>query len=205
MIVRGRYRHSLLVARAGLLFKGLAPAGVDGREARLNALITDHFDFIWRQLRHQGLAPHDADDAAQQVFMIATQKLDDITPGAERSFLYGTALRVGANRRRAAKRRIADGDDRTLDALVSPAAPPDAETELRRAWSLLDELLASLPGELSRVLALAEVEELKVSDIAALEGIPVGTAASRLRRAREEFGRLLRASRHKNPFGQDSG
>ena len=204
MIVRGRYRHSLVVTRAGLLLKGLALARVDGREARLNALITDHFDFIWRQLRHQGLASHDADDAAQQVFMIATQKLDDITPGAERSFLYGTALRVSANRRRAA-RRIEAGGDRTLDALVSPAAAPDAETDLRRAWSLLDELLASLPGELSRVLALAEVEELKVSDIAALEGIPVGTAASRLRRAREEFGRLLRASKHKNPFGKDSG
>jgi RNA polymerase sigma-70 factor (ECF subfamily) len=86
---------------------------------------------------------------------------------------------------------------------VSPAPTPDAEAELRRAWALLDELLARLPGELSRVLALAEVEELKVSDIAALEGIPVGTAASRLRRAREEFGRLLRASRHKNPFSKD--
>ena len=34
---------------------------------------------------------------------------------------------------------------------------------------------------------LFELEGLPVKDIASLEGLPVGTAASRLRRAREEF------------------
>jgi RNA polymerase sigma-70 factor (ECF subfamily) len=185
-----------------VLLEGPAPGGSDSREARLDALIAEHFDFIWRQLRHQGLAPTDADDAAQQVFMIAMQKFDDITPGSERSFLYGTAVRVSANRRRDVKRKPI-ADEHTLESLASPALTPESETELRRAWALLDELLASLPAELARVLALAEIEDLKVSDIAALERIPEGTAASRLRRARAEFDRLLRESPHKNPFSGD--
>jgi RNA polymerase sigma-70 factor (ECF subfamily) len=37
------------------------------------------------------------------------------------------------------------------------------------------------------VFTLYELEEVNVPEIAALLGIPVGTAASRLRRAREEF------------------
>jgi RNA polymerase sigma-70 factor (ECF subfamily) len=191
------------VTRARVLLEGPALSGPGSREARLDALVAEHFDFIWRQLRHQGLSSHDADDAAQQVFMIATQKFDDIAPGSERSFLYGTALRVSANRRRGVRRDASD--DRTIDSLASPSDAPESAADLRRAWALVDELLASLSPELARVLALAEVEELKVSDIAALEGIPAGTAASRLRRAREEFNRLLRASPHKNPFGRGDG
>ena len=48
-----------------------------------------------------------------------------------------------------------------------------------------------------RVLVLAEINELPVAEIADLEGIPVGTAASRLRLARERFRTLL--ARRKTP------
>jgi RNA polymerase sigma-70 factor (ECF subfamily) len=72
-----------------------------------------------------------------------------------------------------------------------------------RAWALLDELLAELPEELARVLALAEIEQVEVPEIAALEKIPVGTAASRLRRARALFRELLAGVQHRNPFGSE--
>ena len=54
-----------------------------------------------------------------------------------------------------------------------------------------------------RVLVLAELEEQTVPAIAELEGIPVGTAASRLRRARAMFGELLERDSARNPFGGD--
>ncbi len=38
---------------------------------------------------------------------------------------------------------------------------------------------------------LAEIEELEVAEVAVLEDIPVGTAASRLRLGRERFRTLL--------------
>jgi RNA polymerase sigma-70 factor (ECF subfamily) len=173
-----------------------------GSETRARALFERHFDFIWRLLRRQGLAAPDADDAAQQVFMIAAQKLDAVAEGSERSFLYGTALRVASNARRGASRRREVAEE-TLDARESGSAAPDERAELVRAWALLDELLAQLPEELARVLALAEIEQVEVAEIAALEGIPVGTAASRLRRARASFRELLATVQHRNPFGSE--
>ncbi len=171
-------------------------------EDRVRELFERHFDFIWRLLRRRGLSPTDADDAAQQVFMIATRKLDGIASGSERSFLYGAALRVASNARRTQSRRREVRDD-TLEGTPHTAAGPDGQTELSRAWALLHELLGKLPDELARVLALAEIEQLEVSEIAALEAIPVGTAASRLRRARIAFRTLLEKSQHRNPFAPE--
>ena len=49
--------------------------------------------------------------------------------------------------------------------------------------------------ELRTVLVLFELEGLEIRAIAELEQIPVGTASSRLRRAREEFSALARRLR----------
>src|SRR5262245_14241147 len=100
------------VTRAMRLFLGgVARPGDTARDARIDAAVDAHFDFIWRLLRRLGLRPSDADDAAQQVFMIATQKLHSIAPGSERSFLYGAAVRVAANARRAEQRKREDASD----------------------------------------------------------------------------------------------
>jgi len=172
-------------------------AGSD--EARIGAFIQEHFDFIWRLLRRSGLTPEDADDGAQHVFMIAMEKIETIMPGRERSFLYGTALRVAANARRAVGRRREVSED-ALEGRMASELGPERRSELGQAWALLDHLLEQLPDELRRVLVLAEIEQLEVPEIAALEAIPVGTAASRLRRARALFREQLRLEKHRNPF-----
>jgi DNA-directed RNA polymerase specialized sigma24 family protein len=51
------------------------------------------------------------------------------------------------------------------------------------------------------VLVLVEVEELEVAEVAVLERIPLGTAASRLRLGRERFRTLLAQHAARNPFG----
>jgi RNA polymerase sigma-70 factor (ECF subfamily) len=202
VIVRWGWRHHAKVFRATLPLEGPAPDALRRDDSRLAALVADHFDFIWRLLRRQGLSVPDADDAAQQVFMVATQKLDSIDRGRERTFLYGVALRTAANARRLKVRRREAGSEDAIHGQVSTTAAPDERAELSRAWALLDELLEQLPDELSRVLSLAEIEELEVREIALLERIPVGTAASRLRRARAEFRGLLSRLDDKNPFAQ---
>jgi RNA polymerase sigma-70 factor, ECF subfamily len=202
MIARTKSGHNGPVMRESPLEDGRASGAPPGPDPRARALFERHFDFIWRLLRRQGLSSPDADDAAQQVFMIAAQKLDAVAETSERSFLYGTALRVASNARRGVSRRR-EVVEETLDAREGGSIAPDARAELVRAWALLDELLAELPEELARVLALAEIEQVEVAEIAALEGIPVGTAASRLRRARALFRELLAGVRHRNPFGPE--
>jgi RNA polymerase sigma-70 factor (ECF subfamily) len=176
------------------------PVAAPSVERTIRALVSEQHGFVWRVLRGFGLSSADAEDAAQQVFMIAARKLQDIAPGRERAFVYGAALRVANNARRGLRRRREVPSDDELDNAEPESAGPERKSELVRAQSLLAELLRELPEKLRRVLVLAEVEQLEVPEIAALEGIPVGTAASRLRVARQQFRAQLEAARHRNPF-----
>jgi RNA polymerase sigma-70 factor (ECF subfamily) len=175
------------------------PPAPDASPLDFAALVRANLDFVWRQLRRLGVEPADADDATQQVFLVASRRQGELTPGKERSFFYGTAVRVAANARRGRGRQ-----NEVPEALarepVEGGPWPDEIVEQRRARALLDLLLGKLPDELRRVLVLAEVEQLTVVAIAELEGIPAGTAASRLRRARAAFRELLEqhAAEHPN-------
>jgi RNA polymerase sigma-70 factor (ECF subfamily) len=162
------------------------PAATGERGERLRRLAADHLDFVWRVLRRSGLTSQDADDVTQQVFMTALDKLEHIEPGKERTYLYGVALRVGLNARRKVTRRRETPYQPSMER-PDPAPSPDKAVELEQARALVDELLATMPAELARVLVLAEIEQETASAIAALEGIPAGTVASRLHRARALF------------------
>jgi RNA polymerase sigma-70 factor (ECF subfamily) len=133
--------------------------------------------------------------------MIAMQKIDAISAGQERSFLYGTAARVAANVRRAAQRKAEAGPE-ALALHAHDELGPEQRLVLGEAWALLDELLERLPDDLRRVLVLAEIEQLEMTEIAQLERIRVGTVASRLRRARAAFRTQLARAGTRNPFAR---
>lgn len=155
-------------------------------DARLRRMLDEHFDFIWRSLRRFGLSDDRADDAAQQVFLIASRKLDAIQLGSERSFLFGTAMRVASDlRRSAAYRREIAHPDVGLD--LEGGSRPDELLDQRRARELLDQVLDEMELDTRMVFVLFEIEEMTTAEIASMLGIAHGTVASRLRRAREEF------------------
>jgi len=133
-----------------------------------------------------GVATRDLDDAMQEVVVIAALRLDEIPGPAEKSFLFGTALRVASQWRRFRERRREVGDG-ALAEQEDPVPDADALLDQARARTLLDEVLESMPIDLRAVFALYEIEELQMNEIAELLGVPTGTVASRLRRAREHF------------------
>jgi RNA polymerase sigma-70 factor, ECF subfamily len=149
-------------------------------------LVGEHLDFVWRSLRRFGVPAADVDDATQQVFLIANQKLDKIRPGSERAFLVGVATRVASHARRSLHRREAA----ELSLSSNPRAEnPDPEelTERLEARELLDRVLDTMPLDLRSVFVLFELEELSVDQISRALVLPRGTVATRLRRAREVF------------------
>jgi len=166
----------------------------------IESLVAQHYGFVWRVLRGLGLSASDSEDAAQQVFMIAARKLESIAPERARSFVYGAALRVASNARRGLRRRREVPEDAEADPPASESRGPERHAQLTQARALLAEVIAQLPEQQQRVLVLAEIEQLEVPEIAELEGVPVGTAASRLRVARQKFRELLEAARDRNPF-----
>jgi RNA polymerase sigma-70 factor (ECF subfamily) len=172
-------------------------------DASFNALVKAEYAFVWRVLRGMGLGRDDAEDAAQQVFVIAARKHGRIEPDRARSFLYGVALRVANNTRRGIRRqRVAH--DEPGDLAQAETEAPDRSTDLARARELLADLLSQIPEKLRRTLILAEIEHMEVPQIAALENAPVGTIASRLRLGRERLRELLAAAKDRNPFAEPS-
>jgi RNA polymerase sigma-70 factor (ECF subfamily) len=174
-------------ARSDLLAPPALSAGVAFR-----ALVRDHLDFTWRSLRRLGLPADVADDATQRVFLVASQKLASIEPGRERAFLFNTAVRVASSEKRTFARRREDLTGDATDDVRDARAGADELLDHHRARTLLEELLTGLPMDLRTVFVLFELEGLTTVEIADALGIARGTAASRLRRAREEFRAALK-------------
>lgn len=161
---------------------------------RLARAIAADYRFIWRLLRRFGVPEHHAEDAAQQVFLIVAERMADIAPGRERAFAFGTALRVAQTLRRRLGRELPH-DQQQLDERADKQRGPDELVEQKRARELLDRVLERMPQDCRTVFVLFELEALSSPEIAALIEVPLGTVASRLRRAREQF-RALVAEAH---------
>lgn len=177
-------RGAVEIARAG-------PVSASARGVALQTLFEQHYASVWRLLRRFGVPESGLDDAAQEVFWVAARRLSDIEPGRERSFLYGVALRVASNVvRRSKAESLAPLED--VATLADDEPSPEEVLEARRARELLDAVLDRLPLELRTVFVMFELEGMEIQEIAVLEGIPLGTASSRLRRARAEFSSIAR-------------
>ena len=149
--------------------------------ARLERMFNAHNAVVWRTLRRRGLEPDTAADATQQTFLVAAERLADINHDSERAFLVGTALRVAFSWGRKTMRLQLDED---MDRRIGDGRDVlDEQTAIQ----LCDLALSKVDPELAEIFVLFELEDLTSPEIAALLEIPLGTVASRLRRAREQF------------------
>jgi RNA polymerase sigma-70 factor (ECF subfamily) len=153
---------------------------------RLSSMFHHHYDFVWRSVRRLGVPEDAVDDAAQEVFVVASRKLDAIDAGKEKAFLFGTAVRVAADTRRALQRRRQSPHGEEPEPIdATPAL--DELVDQKRARETLDHLVGQLPEDTRPVFVLFELEGMTMAEIASCLDVPAGTVASRLRRARELF------------------
>lgn len=164
---------------------------------RFRTMFEDHFERVCVALRRFCVPTREIEDAAQQVFVVAWNKLANIEPGHERAFLLGTAWNVASHSKRTHSRRreVWDEDERT-HAIVDPGSRSDELVEEKQTRALLDKVLSIMPEDLRVVLVLHELEELSRDEIASALGWRPGTVASRLERARNEFSRLSAQALH---------
>ena len=160
-------------------------SGISAAPVPFAKLVSDHLPFIWRSLRRFGVPPAEVDDAAQRVFLIASERLASIKLGSERSFLTAVALRVAAHTRRAQQRR--DAAHQRFVEYQSISHAPEGFVRQTEARELLDRILNKMPDDLRSVFVLFELEELTIDEVAELLSLPRGTVATRLRRARMVF------------------
>lgn len=143
-----------------------------------------HAPMVWRTMRRLGRREADAEDLAQEVFLIVFRKLPAFEGRSKLStWIYGICVKVAADHgRRAHVRREVPAAE-----LPEPggAAPQEDAVARRQALARLDDLLALLDDDKRAVFVLYEIEELPMADVAAAVGAPLQTAYSRLHAARK--------------------
>jgi RNA polymerase sigma-70 factor (ECF subfamily) len=155
------------------------------RDARIRSMVDSHFDPVWRALKRLGVPPAGVDDATQQVFLVASRRLDEIDARGERAYLLGVALRVASEARRMVARRREVPIDETVESANHGAPPLEDLIDDKRDLERLTGYLASMPDDMREAFVLFELEELSAPKVAELLGVPAGTVASRVRRARD--------------------
>src|SRR5262245_44156100 len=151
---------------------------------RLERMFRAHHELIWRTLRRLGLSADLAADTTQQAYLIAAERLVDIRNGSERAFLFSTAIGLARTNFRRSQRCQLQSD---MDVHIDPGARTEQVTNRCSAVELMDRVCARTGPDLVTVFVLFELEGLSAPEISQMVDIPVGTVASRLRRARATF------------------
>jgi RNA polymerase sigma-70 factor (ECF subfamily) len=157
----------------------------------LRVIFEEHFDHVWNTLRRLGVHQADLEDLAHEVFLRVHARLDDFDAARPiRPWLCGFALRVAAEHRRLARHRI-EVFGSPVEAL-DPVPPADERIHAGERRALVEAALAALDFDRRAILVLHDVDEIPVPEIARGLGIPLNTAYSRLRVAREELAAALK-------------
>lgn len=152
---------------------------------QLEAGYRAHFDFVWRTLLRLGLDESGAEDAAQEVFVVAHRHWSRLRGGAPlRPWLYGIARRVAfrARRSRARRDRAMANYLSCLRVRVGECFTPDYELGLSLQRALVD-----LSAEQREAFVLARLEGLTGRELASCLDINANTAAARVRAARRQL------------------
>jgi len=155
----------------------------------IEALFSDHLDFLWRSLRNFGVAEADLEDQIQEVFIVVHRRLAEWDGLHPRAWLYAVARRCAAAYRRRSHRR----HERTFATMpeTSDTRDPSARVEvdlLRRVFDALDE-------EQRAVFILYEIEEMPMREVAEAVQCPLPAAYKRLYAARRELTRALEGTK----------
>src|SRR5262245_29721661 len=150
-------------------------------DAALAALVRRHAPMVWGVCRRVLHNHHDAEDAFQATFLVLVRRAASI---ASRellaNWLYRVAYQTALNARAAAAQRRAR--ERQVTRMPEPvAAEPDLWRDLQ---PVLDEELSRLPDKYRAVIVLCDLEGKTRKEAARQLGVPEGTVAGRLARAR---------------------
>jgi RNA polymerase sigma-70 factor (ECF subfamily) len=171
-----------------------------------HAIYDKYFDFVWSSARRFGIGPDALDDVVQEVFIVIHSRLHTLEqPEAMRSWVYGIVRRTVSGYWRSRFARIASRERLALlEASRGSNQPTPLElAEKSNGWTLLASLLEGIDEAKREVFVLAELEEMTVPEIAQALQIPLNTAYSRLRAARQSFEeRLARLAAREKAKGQ---
>ncbi|MGD0679828.1 MAG: RNA polymerase sigma factor [Polyangiaceae bacterium] len=152
----------------------------------LAGIFDEQFGYVWSTLRRLGVREADIEDLSHEVFLRVHARLADYDPARPiRPWLFGFAYRLASDYRRLARHRM-ELNGVHVEA-EDPAQPVDERMAVAERRKLVRSALDAMDLERRAMLVLHYVDGVPVGEIAEALAIPLNTAYSRLRLAREEL------------------
>ena len=170
------------------------PEEVAATAPTFRELFDTQFSYVWNVLKRLGVQERDLEDLAQQVFLQVHANLATFDSSRPlRPWLFAFAFHAASNYRALARHRV----ELSIVPPESRDPQPGADEQLiARQELLLAELaLTHVAVERRAVLLLHEVEGHTMPQIAESLQLPLNTAYSRLRLARQEYEQAVRRLR----------
>jgi RNA polymerase sigma-70 factor, ECF subfamily len=160
-------------------------------QQRFHALYSEHFNFVFRNLRRLGVQPAATDDALQEVYLVVLRRIRDLQHGTHtKAWLFAIVLRVASNQRRGMRRR-GIAEPLSEQSLVASQPGPFDLTARAQAAQFLHKFLRGLDDNRRAVFIMAELEQLTAPEIAEVLAANLNTVYSWLRTARLSFSKAL--------------
>lgn len=142
--------------------------------------------------------PQDAEDVAQEAFVLAWKAISGFKGGSFKAWLFRIASNACTDLLRSKKSRKADSLDAIFpeyNPLPSQVESPEDHVMREEVTRLIGQQLLSLSDEQRLVVTLADLQGLSYEEIAQITDCSLGTVKSRLNRGRANLRDLL--SQHK--------
>lgn len=146
--------------------------------------------------------PAEVEDIAQETFIKAYRALPSFRgDSAFYTWLYRIGINTAKNFLVSQGRKVPtiegnfdneDAENFEEAAKYKEVSTPESELMSKQVAQTVNKTLDSLPEELRTAIILREIEGLSYEDIASMMGCPIGTARSRIFRAREAIAEKLR-------------
>ena len=192
----GNQTTSMRVPVENVLASAASPAGMAGARLDFDARYEEQVEFVWRTARRMGVCATDADDVAQDVFVIVHRRLAEFEGRAQvKTWVFKILVHVVRHYWRTHQRKPGDraGEDVTQmqNLTADRESSPASSLERVEAMRVVDRLWGTLDENKREVFVLAEIEQMTAVEIAEIVDANPNTVASRLRAARRDFERAL--------------
>ena len=169
------------------------PDGSKDNEARFRVIFETGFDYIWNTVRRLGVAPSDLEDVSHDVLLDVYRKIDTYDPERPlKPWLFAFSFRAASEYHR--RRRVRGEVRESVEAIDTSPLVEERLVECENR-ALVATALESLDLDRRAVFVLHDLDDVPVPEIARTLNIPLNTAYSRLRVARERFVKALRRLR----------
>ncbi|MBE2249112.1 MAG: sigma-70 family RNA polymerase sigma factor [Myxococcus sp.] len=156
------------------------------RREAFGQVYKEHLSWMLHTVRRLGVRGAEGEDAVHDVFATAWRRLDTYSPERPlRPWLFGIAFRVVANRK--VLRSGKETPTEAFDHREGHSAAPDAQLQAEQTRDQVIKALDALPLEQRALFVGHDIEQTPITDLARELEVPLNTAYSRLRLARQRF------------------